>query len=109
MTNHQGAPQPERHPYAEPQQIGVTADGSPIYRWPQPVEVHHHYPPAAPARRGLQPGEVLGWVMVGGAVAGTLLAVAVSAVAIAIASVCVALAVLVLRAVWKDVAGGFKR
>jgi hypothetical protein len=106
MTNHQAASQPERHPYAEPQQIGVTADGEPIWRWPQPTVVHHHYPPAAPARRGLQPSEVLGWVMVGGAVAGTLLAVAVSAVAIAIASVCIAIAVLVLRAIWRDIKPG---
>lgn len=99
----------EYQPYAQPEQIGVTEDGKPIWKWPQQptVQVHHHY--AAPQRRGPQPSEVLGWVMVAGAVAGTLLAVAVSAVAIAIASVCVAIAVLVLRAIWKDVAAGFKR
>lgn len=101
--------QPTEYQPAEPQQIGITEDGRPIYRYPQQptVQVHHHY--AQPQRRGPQPGEVMGWVMVAGAVAGTLIAVAVSAVAIAIASVCVAIAVLVLRAVWKDVAAGFKR
>lgn len=105
MATNPPAPQPERPLYAEPEQLGITADGRPIWRWPQQhVEVHHHH--AAPARRGLQPSEVLGWVMVGGAVAGMLLAVAVSAVAIAIASVCVAIAVLVLRAVWRDIKPG---
>jgi hypothetical protein len=105
MTNHQAASQPERHPYAEPQQIGVTADGEPIWRWPQQhIEVHHHH--QAPARRGLQPSEVLGWVMVGGAVSATLIAVALSAVAIAVAAVCVAIAVLVLRAIWRDIKPG---
>lgn len=98
-------PRPDVARYAEPRQVGIDADGKPLYGWPaehRPTTVvHHHH--AAPVRRGPQPGEVMGWVMVGGAVSATLVAVALSAIAIAMASVCVALAVLVLRHIWRDV------
>ncbi len=105
MHNTQPGPQPDHHPFAEPQQIGITDDGRPIWRYPQPaaVQIHHH---AAPQRRGLQPGEVLGWLGVAGAVAALLLAVAVSAVAIAVAAVAVAVLGLVLRGIWRDIKGG---
>lgn len=109
MHNHRPGPQPAHHPFAEPEQIGITDDGRAIYRYPQPtaVQIHHHH--AAPQRRGPQPGEVFGWLGIAGAVTALLLAVAVSAVAIAIASVCVAIAVLVLRAVWRDLLRGVHR
>lgn len=92
--------------YAEPVQLGVDADGRPVYGWPReqpPTVVHHHH--AAPARRAPQPGEVLGWLGVAGAVAAVLLAVAVSAVAVALASLAITILALVLRGLWKDIRG----
>jgi hypothetical protein len=65
----------------------------------QPIVVNNYY---AAQRRGPDLGQVLGWVAVGGVVAGVLLAVATVAIALGLAAIALAIMALVLRAIWRD-------
>jgi hypothetical protein len=71
------------------------------YAQPQQVVVHHHY--AAPARRGPDVGQVLGWVGVGGIVIAALLAVAMTAIALGLAALALAILAIIVRGLWRDI------
>jgi hypothetical protein len=68
----------------------------------QPTIINNYYGPQQAARRGPDAGQVLGWVAVGGIVAGVLLAVATVAIALGLAALAMAIMALVLRAIWRD-------
>ncbi|WP_157596866.1 hypothetical protein [Streptacidiphilus rugosus] len=63
---------------------------------PQHVVVDHYY--SAPARRGPDVRQVLGWTAVGGIVTAALLAVATVAVALGLAALALALSIMALVA-----------
>ncbi|RAG83561.1 hypothetical protein DN069_21435 [Streptacidiphilus pinicola] len=69
-----------------------------------PMVVNNYY--SAPARRGPDVREVLGWTAVLGVVAGVLLAVAMTAVALGLAAVALAVLAVILRGLWRDLRGG---
>jgi hypothetical protein len=87
-------------PYQSPRQIGITADGQPIYALPQ------QYPPQptacqhAPVQR--QSGGAAKWIGIGVGGSVLMISLALSAMAVAIAAVSVTACLIVLRSMWRD-------